>query len=157
MQEYEDLANMRKLNMSDEEFLINHFFFFIPHHGIMQHGKIRVVFNGPSRALNGISLNDTLHSGPTLQTDIIFILMRWRCFKYAFKTDIQKMYRQILIHPDDRKFQCIIWGDNAENYSAYELSTVTYGLGPSAYQAIACLHQLSDLESENHKSFYQNW
>ena len=115
--------------MSVEYFLINHFFFFIPHHGIRKHGKIRVAFNDLAHTLDGISLNDTLHLGPPLQIDIILIVMRWRCFKYAFKADIQKMYRQILIHPDSRKFQCIILGDNAEKYSAYELSTVTYGLG----------------------------
>ena len=55
-----------------------------------------------------------------------------------------------LIHPDDRKYQCIIWGTDPNNYHIYELSTVTYGIVPSAYQAIACLHQLAILEGHKY-------
>ena len=60
------------------------------------------------------------------------------------------MYRQILIHPDDRKYKCIIWSTDPNNYHIYELSTVTYGIVPSAFPAIACLRQLAILEGHKY-------
>lgn len=148
MSTYEELAHMRKVKFDSIKAHLSDYYF-IPHHGVWQHGKkLRVVFNASFKDANGISLNSSLHSGPPLQTDLTFVLMRWRCFQFVFKADIQKMYRQILLHPDDRKYQCILWGNDPNNYDIYELSTVTYGIVPSACQAISCLRQLAILEGD---------
>lgn len=57
------------------------------------------------------------------------------------------MYRQISIVPDQRKYQRILWRNSPEDPIAiYDLNTVTYGVGPSAYQAIRYLRQLAVLE-----------
>lgn len=44
--------------------------FFLPHHGVLKENstttKLRTVFNGSSKLLSGISLNDLLHAGPNL-------------------------------------------------------------------------------------------
>ncbi|CAB0014131.1 unnamed protein product [Nesidiocoris tenuis] len=53
------------------------------------------------------------------------------------------MFRQILIHPHDRKFQHIFFRKNEnEPLLEYELNTVTYGLNPSPYHALRVLRQL---------------
>ena len=60
------------------------------------------------------------------------------------------MYRQILIHPDDRKYQRILWRNSSNDcISIFNLNTVTYGVGPSAFQALRCLRQLAQEASQS--------
>lgn len=55
------------------------------------------------------------------------------------------MFRQTWIHPEDRKYQLILWReDPAEDIMVYELNTNTYGLRSSPFIAIRTLLQLAD-------------
>ena len=66
--------------------------------------------------------------GPTVQQDLMSILMRFHFFAYVITADIIKMYRQILVHPSQMCLQRILWRDaNLVNVDTYELITVTYG------------------------------
>ncbi|XP_011870295.1 PREDICTED: uncharacterized protein LOC105563346, partial [Vollenhovia emeryi] len=61
--------------------------------------------------------------------------------------DIEKMYRQILIHPDDRDWQRILWRPTPdEAVQEYRLNTVTYGLACAPFLAIRTLRQLAEDE-----------
>ena len=52
-----------------------------------------------------------------------------------------------MIHPDDRKFQCILWGEALnEPVKIFELNTVTYGMSCSPYLAIHVIRQLAEDE-----------
>ncbi|XP_068990469.1 uncharacterized protein [Neodiprion pinetum] len=51
------------------------------------------------------------------------------------------MFRQILVHPDDRKFQRILWINEASEIQHTELSTVTYGTTPAPYLSRRTLQQ----------------
>ena len=86
--------------------------YFILHHGNYQGDfskeKFRVVFNASAKDLNNVSLNDALLVGPYLQSNIVDILTRWRLYPYAFSADIQKIYRQLHIHPDVCQYQNIL-------------------------------------------------
>ncbi|CAH1988933.1 unnamed protein product [Acanthoscelides obtectus] len=63
------------------------------------------------------------------------------------------MYRQILVRPDQRRFQLIFWrSDHSEPLRSYQLNTVTYGTASAAYLAVRCLHQLA---IENEQQFSQ--
>ncbi|CAD7001285.1 unnamed protein product [Ceratitis capitata] len=54
------------------------------------------------------------------------------------------MYRQILIHDDDKQFQRIIFRKSAESpVTDYCLKTVTFGVNCAPYLAIRTLHQLA--------------
>ncbi|KAI5640379.1 pao retrotransposon peptidase domain-containing protein [Phthorimaea operculella] len=54
------------------------------------------------------------------------------------------MYRQILIRPEDRPWQHILWRESpADGVQDFELRTVTYGVTSSPYLAIRTLHQLA--------------
>ncbi|XP_072377915.1 uncharacterized protein [Diabrotica undecimpunctata] len=54
------------------------------------------------------------------------------------------MYRQILIHDAHKPLQQILWRDNpADEFSIYQLNTVTYGCTSSPYLAIKCINQLA--------------
>lgn len=81
--------------------------YFIPHHAVYRPSetdpKIRVVFDASARAFSGVSLNNCLLPGPKLQRDVVDVLLLFRLLRYVFTTDICKMYRQILIAPEQRK------------------------------------------------------
>ncbi|GFT22872.1 integrase catalytic domain-containing protein [Trichonephila clavipes] len=79
-----------------------------------------------------------------VKEDVFETISRFRRHKFAFTTDIQKMYRQILINPDQQDLQRIIWkhGLDAEILT-YRLKTVTYGLSNAPFLAIRTLQQLA--------------
>ncbi|RLU17691.1 hypothetical protein DMN91_009927 [Ooceraea biroi] len=122
---------------------------YLPHHGVLRESsnttKLRVVFNGSAKTTTNLSLNDCLHTGPKLQQDLDAVLLRWRTYAFVFAADIEKMYRQILIHPDDRDYQRILWSESGA-LLIFLLCTVTYSLACSAFQAIRVLRQLADDE-----------
>ena len=104
IQEYLDLGHMTKITHNRP----SNNGYYLPHHGVIKESsnttKLRVVFDGSAISTTGISLNDTLHTGPKLQEDLVEILLRFRSHQYVLTGDIEKMYRQILVRPDDRKY-----------------------------------------------------
>ncbi|XP_059221109.1 uncharacterized protein LOC131995877 [Stomoxys calcitrans] len=128
--------------------------FYLPHHAVVRpehkSTKVRVVFNASRRTKSGYSLNDVLHVGPTLQSDLTSVLLNWRKYRYVFCGDIQKMYRQILVHPHDRPYQRILFKPEANGpVKDYQLRTVTFGVNCAPFLAIRTLLQLaSDSEHD---------
>jgi hypothetical protein len=126
--------------------------YYLPHHGVVKESsdttKLRVVFDGSAPSTTRISLNDTLHTGPKLQEDLVSILLRFRSHQYVLTGDIEKMYRQILVRPADRKYQHILWSNHKGDVETYRLNTVTFGLSAAPYLAIRCLIQLADDEGQ---------
>ncbi|XP_043267646.1 uncharacterized protein [Venturia canescens] len=126
--------------------------FILPHRGVVrEHSvttKLRVVFNGSCKTNTGFSLNDILHTGPKLQQDISDVLLWIRQHRFIFATDITKMYRQILLHPDDQDFQRILWYNSNNEQISYKLTTVTYGLSCAPYLAIRVMLQLVEDEGQ---------
>jgi hypothetical protein len=123
--------------------------FFLPHHGVKKMTstttKVRPVFNGSSKSETSLSLNDCLCVGPTVQPDSFDIFIRFRERPFVLKSDIEKMYRQVLIDPSQRKYQKIFWRKQLEDLiKQYELNTVTFGLGCAAYLATRTLIQIAD-------------
>lgn len=82
--------------------------YYLPHHGVVKDlstfTKLRVVFDGSAPSTAGVSLNDTLYTGPKLQEDLFDILLRFRSHQYVLTGDVEKMYRQFLVRPEDRKY-----------------------------------------------------
>ncbi|XP_011330107.1 uncharacterized protein LOC105275148 [Ooceraea biroi] len=144
MKEYEALGHMTHSSTSSSTGAN-----FLPHHGVLRQNssttKLRVVFNGSARTSSGLSLNDCLHVGPKLHQDIDAVLLRWRVHAFVFAADIEKMFRQILLHADDQHFQKILWSASGTPLE-YFLGTLTYGLVSSPYQSIQTLLQLADDE-----------
>jgi len=115
---------------------------FLPHHGVMRAAsastKLRVVFNGSSPVASGGSLNQHFLMGPNLLPALADVLLRWRAHRYVLASDIEKMYRQILVDPADRNLQKILWRyDRQEPIKEYLLNTVTYGLACAPFLAMS--------------------
>ncbi|XP_076766420.1 uncharacterized protein LOC143433153 [Xylocopa sonorina] len=128
---------------------------YLPHHAIIKESsvtsKIRVVFDGSAKTSAGISLNDTLMIGPTLQDDLFSIITRFRSYTYVLNADIETMHRQVLIDPEDSKYQKIVWRSNpSESLRSYALNTVTYGTASAPYLAVRCLWKLAEDEGKRY-------
>ncbi|XP_023245710.1 uncharacterized protein LOC111643002 [Copidosoma floridanum] len=121
--------------------------FYLPHHAVVRPenpAKIRVVFNASQKSQNGLSLNDMLLSGPKLQADISIVLSLWRRFRFAFTTDVIKMFRQIKVHQDDADWQRILWRDNTSKpIQDYRCITVTYGTSSAPFLALRVMKQIA--------------
>ncbi|XP_055615325.1 uncharacterized protein LOC129761616 [Toxorhynchites rutilus septentrionalis] len=114
--------------------------------------KFRVVFDGSAKTTTNRSLNDALLTGPVIQDDLFELMIRSRKNAVALVADIEKMYRQIRVHPDDACLQRILWRfTSSESIKVYELQTVTYGLSPSSFIATRVLQQLGVSYSDKFK------
>ncbi|XP_076660217.1 uncharacterized protein LOC143363535 [Halictus rubicundus] len=130
--------------------------FYLPHHAVIKPSssttKVRVVFDGSAKSSSGVSLNDALLTGPTIQDDIFGLLLRFRMHPFVLTSDIEKMYRQFLVREEDRPYQRILWRNAQNEISTFQLNTVTFGLSSAPYLATRCLQQLADDESQNYKA-----
>ncbi|XP_072392156.1 uncharacterized protein [Diabrotica undecimpunctata] len=146
MEEYLALGHMTKIDDWELQIQGDIPKYYIPHHGILKTSstttKLRVVFDGSAKTDNNLSLNDVLMVGPRLQEDLLHILLRFRKHKVVVASDIEKMYRQVLISSKQRDLQRIFWRFSSDQpISTYKLNTITYGLAPSAFLAIRCIQQ----------------
>lgn len=149
LEEYERLGHMSKVeNESDVENS-----YYLAHHCVVKEEstttKVRVVFDGSAKASNGLSINDIQIVGSQLQDDLFDILLRFRKHRYILSADAEKMYRQVLVDPEQRQLQRILWRSNPEEpIQVYELNTVTYGTKAASFLAIRVFVQLA-LEVED--------
>ncbi|KAK2578819.1 hypothetical protein KPH14_011853 [Odynerus spinipes] len=145
LSEYERLGHMTDITDKAHE----HEGYYLPHHAVIKGSslttKIRVVFDGSAKTASGISLNDTLAVGPTIQDDVFALTLRFRSHAYVHTADIEKMYRQINVHEADRKYQKILWRtDKQAAIKTFQLNTVTYGTSSAPFLAVRALHQLAN-------------
>ncbi|XP_030767679.1 uncharacterized protein LOC115891368 [Sitophilus oryzae] len=75
--------------------------YYLPHHCVIRPDslttKLRVVFDASARDYTNKSLNDTLLTGPKLQSDILSILLRFRSHLIVFASDINKCLVKFLL------------------------------------------------------------
>ncbi|UYV78043.1 hypothetical protein LAZ67_15003299 [Cordylochernes scorpioides] len=127
--------------------------YYMPHHGVEREQstttKLRVVFDASAKTDSGTSLNQILETGPKNQRDIFVILTGFRAHPIAIIADIEKMFRQVRIHPEDADYQRILWRQTPEQpVEDYRLLTVTYGTTSAPFLAIRTIQQLARDECE---------
>ncbi|XP_055623509.1 uncharacterized protein LOC129766934 [Toxorhynchites rutilus septentrionalis] len=127
---------------------------YLPHHPVVKESssttKVRVVFDASCKTSTNISLNDALMTGPTIQEELRSIVLRCRTKQIMVVADVEKMFRQINMHPKDRPLQSILWrASPAEDVATYELNTVTYGTRPAPFLATRTLKQLA-MDEQDH-------
>nr|XP_033339068.1 uncharacterized protein LOC117227701 [Megalopta genalis] len=97
MQEYLDLGHM-----SEDTDPNNNHGFFLPHHAVVKETsmttKLRVVFDGSTKTDTGVSLNEALMVGPTIQEDLFSHILRFRLHNYVLTGDIEKILETYLSH-----------------------------------------------------------
>ncbi|XP_062704300.1 uncharacterized protein LOC134286664 [Aedes albopictus] len=151
--EYLRMGHMEEVVADEEDAALPQYF--IPHHCVIKSDstttKLRVVFDASCATSTGVSLNNALMVGPTVQDDIITIILRFRFHRIAIVADVEKMYRMVLQQWTDRKLQKIFWRDNRnEEIRLFQLNTVTYGTASAPYLATKCLKRLAELDGHKY-------
>ncbi|XP_062556677.1 uncharacterized protein LOC134221498 [Armigeres subalbatus] len=167
IQEYLQLGHMALIKPSNEVLPPDKKTYFMPHHCIVRPDsvttKFRVVFDASCATESGVSLNDALMVGPVVQDELYSFLLRFRIPRFVIVADLQKMYRQVLVHPSDHMLQHIVFRSSlVDPIEIYELQTITYGTAAAPYLVTRCLQQLASDGELTHpvaskvlsKSFY---
>ncbi|XP_058449156.1 uncharacterized protein LOC131429126 [Malaya genurostris] len=149
--EYVKLGHCRVIGTSEKE----DDGFYLPHHAILKPTssttKLRTVFDASAKSTSGLSLNDTLMVGATIQPALFDIILRFRIHLFVLTGDISKMYRMVNVHPEHTRFQRILWRtDPKDSLQTLELTTVTYGTAAAPFLATRSLIQLVLDESHAH-------
>ena len=129
--------------------------YYMPVHSVVKASstttKVRAVFDASAKTTNHLSLNDILAVGPTLHPTIDQILLRFRQYAIALSSDISKMYREVLLHPDDQPLHRYIWRKSQdEEWKEYQMTRVTFGVAASPYLAVKTLQQTAEDHGKQH-------
>lgn len=151
LREYEELGHCEIVDESKD--VPGTKFFYLPHHAVLRPSststKLRVVFDASAKSSSGVSLNELLMVGPTVQDSLFAILLRFRRFQHVFSADLSKMYRQVRVDPSSVNFQRIFWRERpADPLKVFGLTTVTYGTASAPFLATRTLVQLAEDEQE---------
>ncbi|KAL0829582.1 hypothetical protein ABMA28_003093 [Loxostege sticticalis] len=127
--------------------------YYLCHHAVFKQEsestKLRVVFDGSAPSSTGLSLNDILRVGPSIQDSLFSILIRARQYKFLLTGDIEKMYRQVLVAEKNRDLQRILWReDESKPIQIFKLNTITYGTASASYLSTRCLWELGEEQDD---------
>lgn len=122
---------------------------YLPHHPVFKESstttKVRPVYDASCKTDNGNSLNSQLLVGPTIQSDLFSLMIRSRKYNCAVTGDIEKMYRQVWVYPEDSEYQRILHrAPNSDKVENYRLKTVTFGVSSPPFLAIRTLYQIGE-------------
>ncbi|XP_053376421.1 uncharacterized protein LOC128547503 [Mercenaria mercenaria] len=141
---------------------------YIPHHGVyhsQKPNKLRVVSDGSAK-FKGKTLKGCLLSGPDLTNLLVGVLCRFRQESVAFMCNIEQMFYQFKVRPEERDFLRFLWFDNDKTMEApvdYRMTVHLFGAKSSPGCSNFGLKRIaSDLEgsfradvsSSVRKSFY---
>ena len=104
---------------------------YLPHHPVFnpkKPEKCRVVFDCAAK-YGGASLNDHINQGPDLTNKLVGVLLRFRQGKIGFTADIEAMFHQVLVSPDDRDVLRFLWMDasDASKLKTYRMKAHLFG------------------------------
>lgn len=121
--------------------------YIIPHHPVVRDDrtttKVRLVLDASAETSTNVSLNDCLHTGPNLQSDLLTIIFHFRLFPVAITADIRQMYLRILVSPEFHRYLRILYRFSDEDEpQIFEYNRVCFGLKCSPYLAIRTIKQL---------------
>ena len=116
---------------------------FLPHQAVIRKQaettKVRIVFDASSKERKtGLSLNDTLHTGPSLTPLLFDVLLRLRIHKVVLIGDIKSAFLSIEVDERDRNALRFFWLDcledkDVKNPVIFRSCRVIFGAGPSPF------------------------
>ena len=85
---------------------------YLPHFPVVREDKettkVRIVYESATR-YGGISLNDTMFTGPNLQQDILDVLLRFHRNPVALVADLTEIFSQVIMTMKDRRYHRLLW------------------------------------------------
>ncbi len=128
--------------------------YYMPVQGVIKDSstttKLRAVFDASSPSSSGISLNDTLLTGPSLYPLLTDIILRFRLHKIAFSADIGKMFREIVLHPKERDLHRFLHRDKCGQIRDFRMKRLTFGVKSSPFLATKVIRHLAESSHESH-------
>jgi len=103
----------------------------LPHFGVFnpnKPGKMRLVFEAAAKA-HGVSLNDTMFSGPDLLTRLVTVLFKFQQREIGFMGDIKEMFHCVTIRDKDLPARRFLWRDldTSRETDVYQMEAMTFG------------------------------
>jgi len=126
---------------------------YLPHHGVYhpQKKKLRVVFDCAAR-YGGTSLNDELLSGPNLTNNLVGTLLRFRQGDTALVGDIEAMFSQVRVCPEDADFLRFLWWEDGDvSKPPQEYQQLTHLFGATSSPAVATYALLKTASDNEHQ------
>nr|CAB3263160.1 uncharacterized protein LOC104265735 [Phallusia mammillata] len=122
---------------------------YLPHHPVLhprKPDKVRVVFDCAAKHA-GVALNDALMSGPDLMNNLVGVLTRFRKEPVAVVSDIESMFHQIRVRPEDTASLRFLWwpkGDLSKPAEDHEMTVHLFGATSSPSCAAFSLLQTAE-------------
>ncbi|VDM64568.1 unnamed protein product [Angiostrongylus costaricensis] len=92
------------------------------------------------------SLNDVLHRGPVILSQLFGILLRFRIGRIAITSDVEKTFVQVRLHEDDRDATRCLWLHDyrlppfPNNIKTLRFTRVIFGLNTSPFLLAGTIH-----------------
>ena len=144
---YVSILNTDELKNSAKEAV-----WYVPHHPVLNPHKpdrVRCVFNAASN-FHGISLNDLLLSGINLLANLMGNLLRFREKPIAMSADIEEIFLQVAVKPEDRNFLQFLWPDENGSVVTYQYNRHIFGAKSSPTCANFALQRCARDNAEGH-------
>ena len=141
---------------------------YLPHHAVFREDKkstkCRVVFDASACDEHDVSLNDCILTWPTLQPNLVSVLLQFRTRRIAVMADVEKMFLQIKVDERDQDALRYLWRDlkSDDPPRVYRLQRLAFGVNCSPFLAIAavqshakkCKEQFPDASREVLSNMY---
>ena len=121
---------------------------YLPHRGVFhpqKKDKIRDVFDAAALH-DGVSLNSQLRQGPSLTNSFLGVLLRFRQDPIALVADIEGMFFQVKVPPEDADTLRFLWleGNNLEQPSEFQMTSHIFGASDSPGCSNFCLKRAAE-------------
>ncbi len=115
--------------------------YYLPHFGVLNPHKLssqlRTVMDAAAKPHGKSSLNDHVHKGPKLVTELVTVLLRFRRHAVAVGADIEKMFHKLTMPQEDRDYHRFLWRTNpSEPPKVYRWRSHVFGNAGSPCVAI---------------------
>ena len=126
----------------------NSYSHYIPHHAVKKESvttPIRIVYDCSCHQSKTLpSLNDCLQIGAPFLQDLCLIIVRFRLYRFAISTDIEKAFLHVNLHKDDRDFTRFLWLSNPSDpdseFVVYRFKVVLFGATCSPFMLNSVMH-----------------
>ncbi|XP_032798967.1 uncharacterized protein LOC116935851 [Daphnia magna] len=117
--------------------------YYLAHQGVRKGTKLRVVFDAAA-PFKGKCLNDSILSGPALQTPLPSVYLKLCEGEIAWAADIKAMFSRIRLRQEDARYFRFRWRrDEKEGADVCEMKRLPFGATCSPFIAISTTRRIS--------------
>ena len=128
---------------------------YLPHHPVINANKDkpRIVFDCAARH-GGVSLNSQVCSGPDLTNSLVGVLLRFRRQPVAFMGDVEAMFHQVKVEPQQQDALRFLWWPGGDVTRAPETYKMTVHLFGGTWSPSCCAFALQQAAKDSGSDFH---